>query len=75
MAASRIDIFRNQEPQMVLDGTPEVQRRWHNQKYFTWVEQQGMDVADLNALDDPSFWASQAALVPDLDQQTLALRG
>ncbi len=75
VAASRIDIFRNQEPQMVLDGTPEVQRRWHNQKYFTWVEQQGMDVADLNALDDPSFWASQAALVPDLDQQTLALRG
>jgi cysteine synthase A len=75
MAKERIEIFRQQVPTMVLDGTPEVQRRWHNQKYFTWVEQQGMDVSELNALDEQSFWAAQAALVPELDQQTLALRG
>jgi len=75
VARARIDIFRDQAPDMVLDGTPEVQRRWHNQKYFTWVEQQGMDVTELNRLDDQGFWEDQAALVPELDQQTLALRG
>jgi len=74
-AKARIDIFRHQAPTMVLDGSPEVQRRWHNQKYFTWVEQQGMDVSELNALDDQAFWAAEAARVPELDQQTLALRG
>ena len=75
VARKRIDIFRDQTPQMVLDGTPEVCLRWHNQKYFTWVEQQGMHVDELNALGDPSFWEGQAALVPDMDRQTLALRG
>ena len=34
-----------------------------------------MDVSELNALDEQSFWAAQAALVPELDQLTLAMRG
>jgi len=29
----------------------------HNLKYFTWVEQQQRDVADLRRLWDPDFWA------------------
>ncbi|HBL16096.1 MAG TPA: pyridoxal-5-phosphate-dependent protein subunit beta [Elusimicrobia bacterium] len=28
----------------------------HNLKYFTWVEQQGKTVEELNALWDPGFW-------------------
>jgi cysteine synthase A len=74
VARDRMGIFREQSPQMVLDGSPEVQRRWHNQKYFTWVEQQGMDVSQLNALSDQNFWAAEAAKVPELDAATLALR-
>jgi cysteine synthase len=74
VARDRMGIFREQSPQMVLDGSPEVQRRWHNQKYFTWVEQQGMDVSQLNALGDQNFWAAEAAKVPELDAATLALR-
>jgi len=32
------------------------QKALHNFKYFTWVEQQGKDIKDLNALWDEDFW-------------------
>lgn len=32
------------------------QKRIHNLKYFTWVEQQGKSVEELNELWDPEFW-------------------
>jgi hypothetical protein len=44
-AARRIGVFRNARPNHMLEGTPATRRRWHNQKYFTWVEQQGKTVA------------------------------
>ena len=28
----------------------------HNLKYYTWVEQQGRTVEELNALWEPEFW-------------------
>ena len=31
-------------------------RRVHNLKYFTWVEQQGVPLADFEARRDPSWW-------------------
>jgi cysteine synthase len=40
----------------------------HNLKYFTWVEQQGKSVEDLNALWSPSFWEDVAGQVPELDR-------
>ena len=52
----------------MLEGTPEVRRRWHNQKYFTWVEQQGKTVAELRAQEDPAFWRAQQARVVDVDR-------
>ncbi len=39
----------------------------HNLKYFTWVEQQGKTVEELNALWDPLFWTEAAALLPEWD--------
>jgi cysteine synthase A len=74
VAKARIGIFRDQAPTMVLDGTEAVCRRWHNQKYFTWVEQQGMRVEQLDQLWGPESWAAEAAAIPDLDARTLALR-
>jgi len=41
----------------------------HNLKYFTWVEQQGKTVAELNALWDPDFWAETFAQVPLWDER------
>jgi cysteine synthase len=74
VARHRIDIFHGADTSWCLEGTHEVRRRWHNQKYFTWVEQQGKSVDELNALWDLEFWQAEAAKVPELDEQTLALR-
>ena len=39
----------------------------HNLKYFTWVEQQGRTVAELDALWSPGFWRDVQDRVPALD--------
>ncbi|MBI2572084.1 MAG: pyridoxal-phosphate dependent enzyme [Candidatus Schekmanbacteria bacterium] len=39
----------------------------HNLKYFTWVEQQGKTVAELDALWSPAFWQEVAARLPEWD--------
>jgi len=74
VARSRIGLLHDPARGLVLDGTPEVQRRWHNQKYFTWVEQQGKTTDELEALWSPEFWEEQIGRVPALDAQTLAER-
>ncbi|MBU0528500.1 pyridoxal-phosphate dependent enzyme [bacterium] len=45
-------------------------KRMHNLKYFTWVEQQGKTVEELNAQwYDENYWASQYAKVDKWDEQ------
>ncbi len=39
----------------------------HNLKYFTWVEQQGRDVEELNELWDPTFWSDLAGQIDEWD--------
>ncbi len=70
----RVKVFSDIGTDWMQEGTMDVRRRWHNQKYFTWVEQQGKTVGELNALWDPGFWEGEAAKIPELDRQTLALR-
>jgi cysteine synthase A len=44
-------------------------KRIHNLKYFTWVEQQGKDVAELNRQwHDPSYWTEIQQLVEPIDR-------
>jgi hypothetical protein len=41
----------------------------HNLKYFTWVEQQGKDVNELNAQwYDGDYWRERFAVVPVWDK-------
>ncbi len=40
----------------------------HNLKYFTWVEQQGKTVEELQKLWDPDFWAETYALIDEWDK-------
>jgi cysteine synthase len=44
----------------------------HNLKYFTWVEQQGKTVEELNALWSPSFWLDLVAELPRWDREIKA---
>jgi cysteine synthase len=45
-------------------------RRMHNLKYFTWVEQQGKTVEELNAQwYDENYWQSKYDMVNDWDEK------
>ena len=70
-----IEVFHRPGGDMWLEGSESVRRRWHNQKYFTWVEQQGMDVKDLHALWDQDHWRRERSRVADLDKLITAQRG
>ena len=40
----------------------------HHLKYFTWVEQQGRDVKELDALWSPTYWQDLTEQLPQWDQ-------
>jgi cysteine synthase len=42
-------------------------KRLHHLKYFTWVEQQGRSVEELDALWAPSFWRDMQDAIPEVD--------
>ncbi len=68
-ARRRLALFRERKTEWILEGTPATRRRWHNQKYFTWVEQQGRTVAELRAQEDPAFWTAQQERAAEVDRQ------
>jgi cysteine synthase len=68
-ARRRLGFFREPTSGWLLEGTAEVHRRWHNQKYFTWVEQQGKTVAELRAQEDPAFWVAQQERAAEVDRR------
>jgi cysteine synthase A len=68
-ARRRIEIFRSRRTGWLLEAAPEVRRRWHNQKYFTWVEQQGKTVAELRAQEDPAWWVAQQERAHEIDRR------
>ncbi|HET7294407.1 MAG TPA: pyridoxal-phosphate dependent enzyme [Vicinamibacteria bacterium] len=67
-ARRRIQIFRSRRTGWLLPGTPATRRRWHNQKYFTWVEQQGKTVAELQAQEDPASWIAEQERAQEIDR-------
>jgi len=47
-------------------------KRMHNLKYFTWIEQQGKTVEELNAQwYDDNYWKSQYAKVDEWDEEIM----
>jgi cysteine synthase len=68
-------ILRHQKTDWFMDGTPENRRRWHNLKYYTWVEQQGKTVEELDAQLSEEWWLAEQAKVHDVNAKLVALRG
>jgi cysteine synthase len=68
-AKRRVEIFRSRRTGWLLEATPEQRRRWHNQKYFTWVEQQGKTVAELRSQEDPAFWTAEQEKANEIDRR------
>ena len=74
-ATGRIErIFRGAGLDWILPGTPPVRQRWHNLKYYTWVEQQGKSVEELDAQRDPAWWEAEQGRVRDIDERLLRQR-
>ena len=74
-AIKRIDIFQGQGTQWIKDGTPEQRRQWHNLKYYTWVEQQGRTLDELDAQLNEDWWLSEQARIPKIDRRIRTARG
>jgi len=68
-ARRRLEVFRSRDSALRLEGTPGNRRRWHNQKYFTWVEQQGRSVEELRAQEDPAFWVAEQERAHEIDRR------
>jgi hypothetical protein len=67
-------IFHGAKTDWIKDGTPDVRRQWHNLKYFTWCEQQGKTVEELDAQSDPEWWIKHQQLIPEMDARIKAAR-
>ncbi len=74
-AVGRVEgIFHGVRTDWVQLGTPEARTRWHNLKYYTWVEQQGKLVEELDAQRDPAWWLAHQARVGEIDARLMAAR-
>lgn len=74
-AVGRIEgIFHGMRTDWVMDGTREARERWHNLKYYTWVEQQGKSVEELDAQRDPLWWVGHQQRVLEIDAKLMSLR-
>ncbi len=67
-------LFHGLKTDWVFPGTPDNRQRWHHLKYYTWVEQQGKTVEELEAQRDPAWWEHEQQIVKDVDAKLLALR-
>lgn len=75
-AVGRLEgIFHAQKTDWVQDGNRHNQERWHNLKYYTWVEQQGKTVHELDAQRDPAWWIAHQERVAEIDARLRAVRG
>jgi cysteine synthase len=67
-------IFQGQRTDWIMEGTREARTRWHNLKYYTWVEQQGKSVEELDAQRDPGWWIRHQQKVAEIDSALLEYR-
>jgi hypothetical protein len=68
-------IFHKAGTDWFLEGTRHSRQCWFNLKYYTWVEQQGKTIEELDAQRDPEFWLAEQAKVEEIDRQLRSLRG
>ncbi len=74
-ATARAHIFLDQKTDWIKEGTVDTRKQWHNLKYYTWVEQQGKRVEELNAQLDPAWWLAHQQRVSEIDAKLAAARG
>jgi cysteine synthase A len=73
-ATARAHIFLDQKTDWIKEGTVDTRKQWHNLKYYSWVEQLGKTVEELNAQLDPEWWLREQARVAEIDAKLAAAR-
>lgn len=74
-ALARLEgIYLGQKTDWIHEGTTEMRKQWHNLKYYTWVEQQGKSVEELNAQKKQDWWIAQQQLVGVIDKRIITTR-
>jgi len=74
-AVGRVEgVFHSATTDWIQPGSHEARTRWHNLKYYTWVEQQGKTVEELDAQRSPAWWEAHQALVSEIDARLMAVR-
>jgi cysteine synthase len=74
-AVGRVEgIFHAAATDWIMPGTRDNRERWHNLKYYTWVEQQGKTVEELDAQRDPQWWIDHQERVAEIDRKLNEVR-
>ncbi|MBO8138886.1 MAG: pyridoxal-phosphate dependent enzyme [Thermosipho sp. (in: Bacteria)] len=74
-AKSRTErILLYQEPSWIFEGDKYSRERWHNLKYYTWIEQQGKTLEELNAQKSQEYWVNQQEKTKITDEKILEYR-
>lgn len=69
-ALARLDcIFHRQKTDWIMEGDRLNRARWHNLKYYTWVEQQGKSVEELDSQKSQAWWEEEQAMVEETDRR------
>lgn len=68
-------IFKSIKLDYIQEGTYATRKRWHNLKYYTWVEQQGKTVQELNAQKSQDYWIEKQSQIKGIDEKLKAVRG
>jgi cysteine synthase len=74
-AVRLVSIFHGAKTDWVLEGTRHARQCWFNLKYYTWVEQQGKTVQELDAQREAEFWLREQAKAADTDAKLREARG
>jgi len=69
-----VSIFHKQKLDWIMEGTRAAHNRWHNLKYYTWVEQQGKTIEELDAQRNPEFWLAEQERVAEIDARLRSAR-
>ncbi len=67
-------IFMGVKTDWFFEGTLENRRRWHNLKYYTWIEQQGKTLEELNEQLKEKYWEKQQQMTKETDELILDYR-
>jgi hypothetical protein len=70
-----VGIFHRQKLDWIKEGTRDTRNQWHNLKYYTWVEQQGKSIEELDAQREPDYWLQHQERVAEVDRMILEARG